>query len=270
MIGSYGYVAEKLKATNILAVGWGPDVLNMPFKSPLHRYFFKKVIRGIDHFVVDAKNMVDVLISFGVEKNRITVFPYGPQEKFYIFPEKEGYAEPIKLITHRKLEPEYDPFTVVDALKDLKEEGIKFNFTFASFGSLQKATQERIREYGLSDNVRITGYLNEEDLINTLLAHDFYVSASLYDSTSVSLLEAMSLGLYPIVSDVEANLEWIHHGKNGRIFKKHDKESLKMAIKQVLNMEKEEYRRVLYYNYEVVRKTGSFRDNVLRTVKGML
>ena len=269
MIGSYGYMAQRLNPKKILAIGWGPDVLNMPFKSLFHKMFFKKVISGIDRFVVDSNNMKKILVNFGVEKNKITVFPYGPQESFLIFPDKSTFKRPVRLVSHRKLEKEYGPFTILDALKELWKEGIEVYFTFASFGSLESDIRRRIREYNLVGKVALTGYLEERDLIDTLLAHDFYISASFYDSTSVSLLEAMSVGLYPIVSDVEANLEWIKDGKNGLVFKKGDKESLKRAILKALSMTDEEFKKVILNNYKLVKKTGKFKDNVLRAIKFM-
>ena len=44
---------------------------------------------------------------------------------------------------------------------------------------------------------------------------DIYVSTSLYDGTSVSLLEAMGSGAFPVVTDIPANREWITNGENG-------------------------------------------------------
>jgi glycosyltransferase involved in cell wall biosynthesis len=37
----------------------------------------------------------------------------------------------------------------------------------------------------------------------------------LYDGTSVSLLEALASGAFPVVTDIPANREWITDGKNG-------------------------------------------------------
>ncbi len=269
MIGSYGYVAQRLNPERILAVGWGPDVLNMPFKSLFHKVFFKKVIKNIDRFVVDSNNMKKILVNFGVEENKIAVFPYGPQESFLIFPDKNTFKKPVRLVSHRKLEKEYGPFTILDALKELWKEGIKVYFTFASFGSLENVIKRRIEDWGLVGKVSLTGYLEEQDLIDTLLAHDFYISASFYDSTSVSLLEAMSVGLYPIVSDVEANLEWVKDGENGLIFRKGDKESLKRAILRALSMTDKEFKRAILNNYRLVKDTGKFKDNVLKTIESI-
>jgi glycosyltransferase involved in cell wall biosynthesis len=44
---------------------------------------------------------------------------------------------------------------------------------------------------------------------------DIYVSTSLYDGTSVSLLEAMGSGVFPVVTDIPSNREWITNAENG-------------------------------------------------------
>jgi glycosyltransferase involved in cell wall biosynthesis len=44
------------------------------------------------------------------------------------------------------------------------------------------------------------------DLLNQ---EDILVSTSSYDGTSVSLLEAMGSGAFPIVMDIPSNREWI-------------------------------------------------------------
>ena len=52
-------------------------------------------------------------------------------------------------------------------------------------------------------------------MADLLAQADIYVSTSLYDGTSVSLLEAMGSGAFPIVTDIPANREWITTGQNG-------------------------------------------------------
>jgi len=47
---------------------------------------------------------------------------------------------------------------------------------------------------------------------------DIFVSTSLYDGTSVSLLEAMACGTFPIVTDIASNREWILDGETGSLF----------------------------------------------------
>ncbi len=267
MIGSYGYVATKLHKGKILMVGWGPDVLITPFKTPFHRSFIKKVLKRSARIVVDSNNMRDILLNLGVENSKIDVFPFGPSKEWYLFPKRERILSPLRIITHRKLEREYDPFTVLKALNLLDKGGIDFSFTFASFGFLEQELKQEIKKLNLEKKVRITGYQQLSTLIKELSKADIYVSASLSDSTSVSLLEAMALGLFPIVSDVKDNLEWIHPHKNGCIFKRGDVNGLVQCIINVLSMSEEDYKKVVEYNYDIIKKIRPFEENVLKVVE---
>jgi glycosyltransferase involved in cell wall biosynthesis len=49
-------------------------------------------------------------------------------------------------------------------------------------------------------------------------AHDVYVSASLWDGASISLMEAMACGVFPVVSDIPANREWLQDGATAFLF----------------------------------------------------
>lgn len=50
------------------------------------------------------------------------------------------------------------------------------------------------------------------------------------DTTSVSLLEAMACGVFPIVSDILVNWEWIDDGVNGFVVSARDDAALARAI----------------------------------------
>jgi glycosyltransferase involved in cell wall biosynthesis len=52
--------------------------------------------------------------------------------------------------------------------------------------------------------------LTAEDLITCLMQASIFVSMARSDGTPISLLEAMSCGLFPVVSDIPQNREWIH------------------------------------------------------------
>jgi len=56
------------------------------------------------------------------------------------------------------------------------------------------------------------------------------VSTSLYDGTSVSLLEAMVAGAFPVVADIPSNREWIRDVENGFLFPAGEEGSLARRI----------------------------------------
>ena len=59
------------------------------------------------------------------------------------------------------------------------------------------------------------GRVPHDRMPELLTQTDIYVSTSLSDGTSVSLLEAMASGVFPIVTDIPSNREWINDGENG-------------------------------------------------------
>ena len=64
---------------------------------------------------------------------------------------------------------------------------------------------------------------------------EIYLSASLSDSTSVSLLEAMACGAVPVVSDIDGNREWVAEGEGARLFAPGDPGSLARALERALD-----------------------------------
>jgi glycosyltransferase involved in cell wall biosynthesis len=72
-------------------------------------------------------------------------------------------------------------------------------------------------------------------LAGWLARADLYLSASLSDSTSVSLLEAMASGAVPVVSDLEGNREWVEDGVGARLFGPGDAASLTRALEAALD-----------------------------------
>jgi glycosyltransferase involved in cell wall biosynthesis len=128
------------------------------------------------------------------------------------------------------LEPVFDHRTIVNALTLLKGKGIRFEMTFVGDGSLLGALEQHVKQVGLDDSVSFTGRVHNDNLPELLSRHDIYLSASLWDGASLSLLEAMATGLFPIVSDIKANSAWLSHDVGGLLHKVGDADDLAKCI----------------------------------------
>jgi glycosyltransferase involved in cell wall biosynthesis len=82
------------------------------------------------------------------------------------------------------------------------------------------------------------GRIPNEEVAKFLANSNIYVSTSLSDSTSVSLLEAMASQLPAVVTDIEGNREWIKNGENGFVIPKSNPELLAEKIELLLDDEK--------------------------------
>jgi glycosyltransferase involved in cell wall biosynthesis len=69
----------------------------------------------------------------------------------------------------------------------------------------------------LTDCVSFRGGYLPAELPQMLAESDVYVSASKWDGTSPALLEAMSAGVYPVVTDIPANREWLIGTTDGQL-----------------------------------------------------
>jgi L-malate glycosyltransferase len=80
-------------------------------------------------------------------------------------------------------------------------------------GPMRNSLQQLVNNIGLSDHVLFVGTRNDvPDILNLL---DVFMLTSLSEGTSISLLEAMSSGIAPIVTKVGGNPSLVDHNVNG-------------------------------------------------------
>ena len=141
-----------------------------------------------------------------------------------------------RFVCTRAFRPVYDNATVVRALADSRFTADGFAFTFLSAGPMLDETialADSLVPAPIRDRVTFARGVAEEELIATLHRGTAYISASLSDGASASLLEAMAAGLFPIVSDIPANREWITHRDNGLLFPPGDSRALADAMMEM-------------------------------------
>ena len=91
---------------------------------------------------------------------------------------------------------------------------------------------------GINNDVVFHEWLPRDEIPRLLSLASIYVSTSLSDGASNSLLEAMACGVAPVVSNIPANQPWIDDGVNGYLFPVGDKKALANNILTLLGDEK--------------------------------
>lgn len=99
-------------------------------------------------------------------------------------------------------------------------------------GPERAAIEKQVRELGLSERVRLAGYSASPEQYTALA--DLYLLTSYSEGTSMTLLEAMSLGVAPVATDVGGNPEIIEHGSSGCLVPNDDRPSLVEALAGLL------------------------------------
>lgn len=222
-----GILASLLNIHPHLSMVWGSDVLVEPKKNPLIKLLVRKVMRQADHIQCDANYVKEQIINdYKIKEEIITVFPWGIDLKLF---------KPIdKNVCRRKLNFENEKFIIyfnrplseiygieylLNGYKLFADSKEDVELNIISDGPLLDYTRKFISENKLQNKIKIIGRKVNSILPVYLNASDIYISPSLSDGTSLSLLEAMACGTGILVSDVPAVMEWINNN-NGLIVRR--------------------------------------------------
>lgn len=115
--------------------------------------------------------------------------------------------------------------------------------------------EEYSKSLGLSDSIIFTGKVPHDDLPNLLYGCKMYITASLSEMHSISMLEAMASGLPVLYINDEANSSQIEDGENGFIFRNADEMYEKMMY--IKNLSKEDYKTFSNSVRETVKKSDA-------------
>ena len=204
-----------------------------------------------------------------IDMRKTTVLPMGVDEAFF----KRGLQAKQSLskrnyviLSNRNLQPIYNISQLIKAIPIVLEEDSNVRFWIAGEGSEKEDLRNRVDELGVSSSVQFLGRIPHEKMPDLLGDADIYVSTSTTDGTSVSLLEAMASGAFPVVTDIPANREWITDGKNGFLVPTGSEAFLARKIIEALR--RPELRATaLERNRIFVEEKGALRDHVREAVK---
>lgn len=215
-----------------------------------------------------SENLHELILSMGVCSAKIKTVGVGIDlERFAFSPQMRPLHGAVDLICTRRLEAVYDHHTILQAAGILAQEGIDFRLTLLGSGPLRPRLVKLARKLGILDRVRFLGWIDNRRLPGLLASHSIYLSASHRDGASLSLLEAMACGAYPIVSDISANRLWISHGRNGLLHEVGSSISLAHCVKSALQ-EPELMPSALRMNRSLILERGDRRKN-MQSLEGM-
>lgn len=208
---SYGLLARLAGLRPTVGVAAGGDVLVDPFDGPLHR-LRNRILSGLalggcSRALVWAPHVAARLEQLGFPGERIFVQPRGVNRSLFPFrePRHREPGEPLRILSNRWLKRLYRVDTLIDALVELDRRGVPFVAQIAGSGPEEASLKERAAGAGIGSKTTFIGRIEEAQVPEQLAWTDAYVSTSSSDGASSSLFEALSVGTFPVVSDLPAN-----------------------------------------------------------------
>ncbi|HJY63249.1 MAG TPA: glycosyltransferase family 4 protein [Ignavibacteria bacterium] len=234
-----------------LSMPWGSDVLIEPGKKLFAKRLASKVFRTCDHVQCDAEFVkAKIMNDYGVSGDKITVFPWGidlelfkPMEKTCLRQKSNIPNDKFVVIFNRNLEEVYGIHCMLNAFMEFQKDKNDVLLLIVSDGSQTNDVTGFIAKNKLEDKVRLVGKIPNIDMSALLNCSDVYLSTSLSDGTSLSLLEALACGTGIVVTDVPAIKEWVT-GENGIVVQRNNSHQTALAL--------EKY----YYSRELIKQHG--------------
>jgi glycosyltransferase involved in cell wall biosynthesis len=146
----------------------------------------------------------------------------------------------------------------------LKEEP-ETKFLIAGDGAEKETLERQAEGLNINSSVEFLGRMPHEEMPNLLSQADIYVSTSLHDGTSVSLLEAMASGAFPIVTDIPSNREWIRNAENGFLISTGNENVLAMKIVEAIR-NKELVLEATNKNQKIIEEKAHWKENIKKIV----
>ena len=116
-------------------------------------------------------------------------------------PIHNNIADPHKMVCVGRMIPIKNQKFLVKLMKKLPDTRLLL------IGKEDEKIRELVRNEGVEEQVEMTGLLPRDEVFRRLNECGIYVSASLVEGMPVSVLEAMSVGLIPVLSDIDPHNE---------------------------------------------------------------
>jgi glycosyltransferase involved in cell wall biosynthesis len=215
--GLIGVLAGALMNRPLIVTIHGTD-LRMAMARPFLLKIFLYICKRARHIICVSEVQKTEIEQLGIKEETISVFPMCIDENFLeVGKDRKRSLDsgPLTVLSNRNLLPIYNVSLLIRAIPMVLKEEPNIRFFIAGDGPERENLENEVKRLNVNTSVQFLGLVPHREMPNLLTQADIYVSTSLYDGTSVSLLEAMACGTFPIVTDIPSNQEWISDGENG-------------------------------------------------------
>lgn len=270
-VQSCGFLSARTGFHPLLLMSWGSDILRDADTDEHSREVTRFTLQASDWLLCDCaavKNRVREFTAY--DESRIIMFPWGVDlRKFRPSPgpsplRKElGWEDCTVILSTRMWEPVYGMDTLLEAfrLEAARDPGLRL--ILLGNGSLGPWIRGFIRDEGLGERVVMPGVVEEAGMPAFFHASDLYLTCSLSDGTSVSLLQAMACGLPVVVTDLPGNREWVTGGENGMLARAGDPGDYAGAIARISRATPAERERIAGMNRGITERRADWDKNIL-------
>jgi glycosyltransferase involved in cell wall biosynthesis len=251
----------KIKCNTILTT-WGSDILILPKKSIMFRRMVKFNLNHADIITSDSLYMSEEIRKLAPHSKTIHTINFG----IHNYPELVDMNHKQNIILSNRLhKPLYNIDKIVLAFAKLIKGNTQFadyKLVIAASGTETEKLAALVHKLDIENSVSFVGMLSYSELIDYYKIARIFISIPSSDATSLSVLEAIGYGCYPILSNIPANLEWVLDGINGNICQNNEvlDEYILNAIKTA------DFEKTAKFNHELIGQKAVAENNLAKFI----
>lgn len=211
------------------------------FISDVEKNIITKFLCGLllkipDILVASGKKWIDLFDTLKIPSNKVALIHswVPPSFGFAENPKKYDFSRPVSFIFLGWIIEEKGIFEILSAIEKLISR-FQLRFVFVGGGTLLDDLEGRIVKLGWEKFVSIAGWISDDEMKKKLLrSADVFVLPSYAEGFPMSLIEAMSLGLPAICTDVGGISDSLQSGVNGYLIPPRQVEPLIEAMEHYL------------------------------------
>lgn len=240
------------KSTKIIYVSHTP-ISNYTYRDTIIRSLFsfidKFIVLNKEHFLLFKK-------YFKKRLNKIALITNGINTKKFLIERKikKKYFK-IGMACRVNKQKKYD--LIVDALNSTNLKNLNIKFSLAGDGEDLKNFQKKIKKLNINNRVKIEGFLNENLLKKWYSTLDLYIQASKGESMSMSLLQAMSMKIPTIGSNVTGIKDVFKKNKGVSLLFENNEKDLAQKIRYFYFLKTDKKLKIVNKQYNYVVKNHS-------------
>lgn len=273
-LSSYGIMGAFLnkKIKKILSV-WGTDVNGKIQKNKLLRYIVGVSLSRYDIVNLPAIHMLEKINKIAtIDQGKVHTFQYGvntnklPLKKTNTYPHKNE----VKIASIRNWSELYHIDDLLFGYDYYCQKYNNIDATLYVYGCGSEEDTRRIKTLisNLSytkGRIELVGFVSKSELYAALSNMDIVISIPDKDGAPLSLMESLYIGLYPVVSKIDANFEWLD-SKYSEYIADYSKESIGHAIQKAAELiVSGKATDAIEFNRSLIEERGDYIINMKRT-----
>ncbi|MFK7811578.1 MAG: glycosyltransferase [Maribacter sp.] len=239
---------------------------------PKIKYSLIKIIHNylLSYTIANNYAAYSSSIGFGFKK-KVFVIPNGIEIKPF-FARQGLDRKTITIISLGRLVKQKDYETALKGISELKKTlktDIKLKYRIVGHGPEKETITSHIKQYDLQEEVEIIS--NPPNIYGLLESSDIYLSTSIFEGFSNSIMEAMNCGLPVVATDAGDNSRLVIHNKNGFITELADYKKIGEHLRYLIDSQEERHQMGLEsYNHLVQSFSYSvFQKKYLNIIKNI-